>query len=100
MIQDLLAPSEAKGKSQFKLLMDKLPSEHKARWFSGAALNSSEQAMASVMTTAMSRLNAFLDTELEQVLCFDTSIDVEDFCNHKSAIYLVLPEEDASATRS
>ncbi len=96
LIQDLLAPSEVKGKSQFKLLMDKLPSEHKARWFSGAALNSSEQAMASVMTTAMSRLNAFLDTELEQILCFDTSIDVEDFCNRKSAIYLVLPEEDAT----
>lgn len=94
LIQDLLAPSEVKGVSRFKLLMDKLPSEHKARWFSGAALNSSEQAMASVMTTAMSRLNAFLDTELEQVLCFDTSIDVEDFCNRKSAIYLVLPEED------
>ena len=94
LIQDLLAPSEVKGVSRFKLLMDKLPSEHKARWFSGAALNSSEQAMASVMTTAMSRLNAFLDTELEQILCFDTSIDVEDFCNHKSAIYLVLPEED------
>ncbi len=96
LIQDLLAPSEVKGQSRFKLLMDKLPSEHKARWFSGAALNSSEQAMASVMTTAMSRLNAFLDTELEQVLCFDTSIDVEDFCNHKSAIYLVLPEEDTT----
>ena len=28
LIQDLLAPSEVKGKSQFKLLMDKLPSEH------------------------------------------------------------------------
>lgn len=94
LIQDLLAPSGVKGVSRFKMLMDKLPSEHKARWFSGAALNSSEQAMASVMTTAMSRLNAFLDTELEQVLCFDTSIDVEDFCNRKSAIYLVLPEED------
>ena len=96
LIQDLLAPSGVKGVSRFKLLMDKLPSEHKARWFSGAALNSSEQAMASVMTTAMSRLNAFLDTELEQILCFDTSIDVEDFCNHKSAIYLVLPEEDTT----
>lgn len=96
LIQDLLAPSEVKGKSRFKLLMNKLPSEHKARWFSGAALNSSEQAMASVMTTAMARLNAFLDTELEQILCFDTSIDVEDFCNNKSAIYLVLPEEDAT----
>ncbi len=96
LIQDLLAPSDVKGKSRFKLLMDKLPSEHKARWFSGAALNSSEQAMASIMTTAMSRLNAFLDTALEQILCFDTSIDVEDFCNHKSAIYLVLPEEDTT----
>ena len=96
LIQDLLAPSEVKGVSRFKLLMDKLPSEHKARWFSGAALNSSEQAMASVMTTAMSRLNAFLDTELEQILCFDTSIDVEDFCRRKSAIYLVLPEEDST----
>ena len=96
LIQDLLAPSEVKGISRFKQLIEKLPSEHKARWFAGAALNSSEQAMASVMTTAMSRLNAFLDTELEQILCFDTSIDVEDFCNRKSAIYLVLPEEDAT----
>ena len=59
LIQDLLAPSGVKGVSRFKMLMDKLPSEHKARWFSGAALNSSEQAMASVMTTAMSRLKLF-----------------------------------------
>ena len=96
LIQDLLAPSNVKGKSKFKLLMDKLPGEHKARWFAGAALNSSEQAMNSVMSTAMSRLNAFLDSELEQILCFDTSIDVEHFCSRKSAIYMVLPEEDAT----
>ncbi len=96
LIQDLLAPSGTKGVSRFQMLIDKLPGEHKARWFAGAALNSSEQAMASVMSTALSRLNAFLDTELEQILCFDTSIDVEDFCNHKSAIYLVLPEEDST----
>ena len=43
--------------------MDKLPPEHKARWFAGAALNSAEQAMASVLSTVLSRLNAFLDTE-------------------------------------
>lgn len=96
LIQDLLAPSSGKGQTQFQRLIDLLPSEHKARWFAGAALNSSEQAMASVMSTALSRLNAFLDSELEQILCFDTSIDVEEFCNHKSAIYLVLPEEDAT----
>lgn len=96
MIQDLLAPSGTKGKSQFQILIDKLPGDHKARWFAGAALNSAEQAMNSVMSTALSRLNAFLDSELEQILCFDTSIDVEEFCNNKSAIYLVLPEEDAT----
>lgn len=94
LIQDLLAPSPVKNKTQFQLLMEKLPPDHKARWFAGAALNSADQAMASVLTTAMSRLNAFLDTELEQVLCFDSSLDTETFCKEKSAIFIVLPEED------
>ena len=30
LVQDLLAPSKVKGKSQFQLLMDKLPGDHKA----------------------------------------------------------------------
>ncbi len=94
MVQDLMAPSKIKGKSQFQLLMDKLPPEHKARWFAGAALNSAEQAMASVLSTVLSRLNTFLDTEMEQILCFDTEIDAETFCNKKSTIFLILPEED------
>ena len=42
----------------------------------------------------MSRLNAFLDSELEQILCFDTAIDAESFCKKKTAIFLVMPEED------
>ena len=45
--------------------MSSLPSDHKARWFAGAALNAADQAMASVMFTVLSRLNAFLDSELE-----------------------------------
>lgn len=94
MVQDLLAPSKVKGKSQFQILMDKLPNEHKARWFAGAALNSAEQAMASVLSTVLSRLNAFLDSEMEQILCFETAIDAEKFCNEKSALFIVLPEED------
>ncbi|MEL5900164.1 type IV secretory system conjugative DNA transfer family protein [Clostridium sporogenes] len=94
MVQDLMAPSQVKGKSQFQLLMDKLPSTHKAKWFAGAALNSAEQAMASVLSTVLSRLNAFLDTEMEQILCFHSSIDAETFCKEKSAIFLILPEED------
>jgi len=96
IIQDLLAPSKVKGQTQFKLLLNKLQPEHKARWFAGSALNSGEQSMLSVMSTAMSRLNTFLDTELEQILCFDTEIDAERFCNEKSAIFIVMPEEDNS----
>ena len=96
LIQDLLAPSGKKGKNQFQLLIEHLPPDHKARWFAGAALNTAEQAMASVMSTALSRLNAFLDSEMEQILCFDTAIDAERFCNEKSAIFLVMPEEDSS----
>ena len=96
LVQDLLEPSKVKGKSLFQVLMSKLPSEHKARWFAGAALNSAEQAMASVMSTVLSRLNAFLDSELEQVLCFDSAIDAEKFAAEKSAIFLILPEEDTT----
>lgn len=95
LIQDLLSPA-LKGKNLFQNLMTLLPEDHKARWFAGAALNTSEQAMASVMSTALSRLNAFLDSELEQILCFDTAIDAEQFCSNKSAIFVVLPEEDTS----
>ena len=96
LVQDLLEPSKVKGKSHFQLLMSKLPPDHKARWFAGAALNSAEQAMASVMSTVLSRLNAFLDSELEQVLCFDSAIDAEKFGSEKSAIFLILPEEDTT----
>ncbi len=94
LIQDLLAPSKIKGKNQFQLLMSKLPDDHKAKWFAGAALNTAEQSMQSVLSTALSRLNAFLDSELEQILCFDTDIDAESFCKKKTALFLVMPEED------
>lgn len=96
LVQDLLEPSQVKGKSCFQVLMSKLPPDHKARWFAGAALNSADQAMASVMSTVLSRLNAFLDSELEQILCFDSAIDAEKFASEKSAIFLILPEEDTT----
>ena len=96
LVQELLAPSGQGKKTGFQILMDNLPSTHKARRFAGAALNTSEQGMASVMSTVLSRLNAFLDSELEQVLCFDSAIDAEHFAAEKSAIFLVLPEEDST----
>ena len=101
LIQDLIAKKPAKtskDKTQmyFAELMDMLPSEHKAKWLAGAALNSSDQAMLSVMSTALSRLNSFLDSEMEQILCFGTAIDAEKFCSEKCAVFVILPEEDNS----
>lgn len=101
LIQDLLAKPASKSSKDkppmyFQTLMKKMPSEHKAKWLAGAALNSADQAMMSVMSTALSRLNSFLDSEMEQLLCFGTAIDAEKFCNEKSAIFIILPEEDTS----
>lgn len=101
LIQDLIAKPPTKSakdkpKMYFTTLMDKLPSEHKAKWLAGAALNSADQSMMSVMSTALSRLNSFLDSEMEQILCFGTAIDAEIFCHEKSAIFIILPEEDQS----
>lgn len=98
VVQDLLAsPPQSgndKSKNYFHILMESLPDTHKAKWFAGAALNTSEQAMSSVMSTVLSRLNSFLDSEMEQILCFDTALDAEKFCNTKSALFLIMPEED------
>ena len=96
LVQELIAPSILPGKNEFQLLMDRLPEEHKAKWFSGSALTAAEQSMASVMSTVLSRLNTFLDSELEQVLCFDSAMDAESFAAKKSAIFLILPEEDTT----
>ena len=93
LVQELLETTSF-GKSRFQLLMNRLPTDHKAKWFAGAALNASEQAMASVMSTVLSRLNAFLDSEMEQILCMDSAIDAETFASEKCAIFLILPEED------
>lgn len=98
LIQDLIAkPSNSKdGSLYFHSLMKRLPNDHKAKWLAGAALNSSDQAMRSVMSTALSRLNSFLDSEMEQILCFGTAIDAERFVHERSAIFIILPEEDQS----
>lgn len=99
LMQDLLEQEDSgkkKSKTGFQKLMENLPENHKAKWLAGAALHSSDQGMLSVISTALSRLNVFLDSELEQMLCFGTAIDAERFCTEKSAIFIMLPEEDTS----
>jgi type IV secretion system protein VirD4 len=86
--------SQYENKTDFQVILDKLPDDHKARFFAGSALNTSEEGMKSVMSTALSRLNAFIDTELEQILCFDSCIDAEEFCSKPTVLFIIMPEED------
>jgi type IV secretion system protein VirD4 len=97
LVQELLMESSSRrGGNQFQELMQLLPADHKAKWLAGSALTASDQGMNSIMSTVLSKLNAFLDTELEQVICFDGGIDAELFVREKCAIFLILPEEDAT----
>lgn len=98
LIQELMKPVKVgkKQRSGFQVLMDALPENHKAKWLAGSALYSADQAVLSIISTALSRLNSFIDSEIEQILCFGTAIDAERFCTEKSAIFIVLPEEDQS----
>lgn len=86
--------NKIKPKNEFQKLIELLPSEHKARWLAGAALYTADASMHSVISTAMSRLLSFIDSEMEQIICFDSEIDTEAFCSEKVAVFIVFPEED------
>ena len=92
LAKELMTPMGKK--TGFQVLVDSLPDTHKAGWMASAATSSSDQGMASVMSTALSRLNSFIDSEQEQVLCYDSPIDAEHFASEKCAIFLIIPEED------
>ena len=94
MMQDLIQVNPITKTMRIKELINSLPITHKARWYAGPALNVSDASMLSTLSTALSKLNTFIDSELEQALCFNTDIDAEKFCNEKCAIFVILPEED------
>ncbi|MBO5551474.1 MAG: type IV secretory system conjugative DNA transfer family protein, partial [Lachnospiraceae bacterium] len=96
LIQDLMEPSGKEGMNRFQVLVSILPQDSRARWYAASGLKTSSETMMSVMSTAMSRLLSFLDAELEQMMCFKNSVDVEQFCKEKTAIYVTLPEEDTT----
>ena len=86
-----------KGKPNlYAQLLAALPKYHKAAMLSSSAVNSAEQTVASIVSTAHSRLNELVDSELEQMICFDTKFQVEEFIEHPTGVYIVLPEEDTT----
>lgn len=94
MLEPAAGSSQKTPKTVGQEIMEKLPAEHKAKWLAGSALHSGGSGSASVMTTAMSRLLSFIDTESEQILCFDPAVTTEQLCSEKTAVFIVFPEED------
>lgn len=99
LLTELLEPINT-GKDQTELrfngIVRRLPVEHRARLFATAAVQSSDNTKMSVVTTALTKLISFIDSEIEQMLCFENEIDIEKFCKEKSAVFIVLPEEDTT----
>ena len=94
---DAVSVREEKGKPNlYSKLLSALPPYHKAAMLAGSAVNSAEQTTASIVSTAHSRLNELIDSELEQMICFDTKFQVEEFVKNPTGVYIVLPEEDTT----
>ena len=94
---DVVSVREEKGKPNlYSKLLSALPPYHKAAMLASSAVNSAEQTTASIVSTAHSRLNELIDSELEQMICFDTKFQVEEFIEHPTGVYIVLPEEDTT----
>lgn len=73
-------------------LYNMLPESHIAKDLLSAAATAGEfKTIASILSTAVSQMLAFIDSEMEQMLCFN-SIDIEDFVQNKTAIFFIFDE--------
>lgn len=93
LVQELMS-GDGNKVNHFKGLLDMLPPDNKAKLFAGAAVAAQGVTVGSILSTALSRLTDFLDSEMEQLLCFDSALDAEDFCRRQTAVFLILPEEN------
>ena len=82
--------------SRFGKLIKLLPENHKAKWFAGAAVEADMKTALSVFATSLSRLTKFIDSEMEQMICFDSKFTAENFVKKPTSVFIVLPEEEST----
>ncbi len=74
-----------------------LPENHTAKDLLSAAATAGElKTIASIISTAVSQMLSFLDSEMEQLLCFDDGLDIEQFVQGKTAIIFIFDEASNS----
>lgn len=92
------APQEkgqkAPAKTRLTEILELLPGDDKIKWFAGSAPQKYGQQFLSVMTTAMSRLLSFIDSETEGIICHDSKVTIDEICEKPVAIFVTFPEED------
>ncbi len=71
-----------------------LPENHIAKdMLASAALTGDLKTMSNILSTAVSQMLAFIDSEMQQLLCFDEgSINIEKFVQEKTAIIFIFDE--------
>lgn len=88
--------TETLQKSRFKELLELAP-HHRANYLAGASVSADVRTSMNVFASALSELLSFIDLEMEQM--FQTSedeFDLHKFVTTKSAVYLIVPDEDTS----
>lgn len=70
-----------------------LPENHICKDLLAPSATSEFKTMASIIGTALSSLIDFIDSEIEQLVCFDGDLDMEEFAKGKQAVFFVIDEK-------
>lgn len=102
IVAESMKSQEVDNESRTKLfyLFEMIDGDDKFKWYAEAGTNSDIRTAMNTFSTALSRLLEFIDTEIEQMICFETDFDVEDLfeSEHKQKHFVVvnIPEENQS----
>lgn len=73
-----------------------LPENHIVKDLLAPTATTEFKQMASVMSTAMSKMLRFIDSEIEQIICFDDGFNIDDFIQGKSVVFFVVDEKSTT----
>ncbi|WMJ22683.1 type IV secretory system conjugative DNA transfer family protein [Paludicola sp. MB14-C6] len=86
--------SDTLQKNKLKSLLDKVNNE-RIKSFAGASITADVRTSMNIFSSALSKLLAFIDAELEQLVCrHSEEINDIDFVSKPTAIFLICPDED------
>lgn len=70
-----------------------LPENHICKDLLAPSATSEFKTLASIIGTALSKILPFIDSEIEQLVCFDSELDMEEFAKGKQAVFFVIDEK-------